>query len=87
MSKGKSFWDEAAERWPSSVVARTEIGKFTGGAMSEKYIANLDSLGEGPSVRLRTGRKVLYPVIPLTQWLSERSKEVFSKRRAGVDYD
>jgi len=87
MSKGKSFWDEAAERWPSFVVVRTEIGKFTCVAMSEKYIANLDSLGEGPSVRLRTGRKVLYPVIPLPQWLSDHSKVVFLKRRAGVDYD
>lgn len=87
MSKGKSIWDEAAERWPSSVVARTEIGKFTGGAMSEKYIANLDSLGEGPSVRLKTGRKVLYPVIPLTQWLVGRSSVISSKRKAGGDHD
>lgn len=31
------------EKWPSSVVSRTEIRKFTGGLISEKYIANLDS--------------------------------------------
>jgi len=37
-----------ADKWPSSVIARTEVEKFTGGIVSEKYIANLDSEGRGP---------------------------------------
>ena len=34
-----------ADRWPSAWVARTEVDRFTGGIVSEKYLANLDSKG------------------------------------------
>ena len=34
-------------RWPSSIVARTEIKKFTGGAISPKTLANKDSNARG----------------------------------------
>ena len=33
---------ELASKWPSSIVARTEIRKFTGGILTERYCANLD---------------------------------------------
>lgn len=62
-----------ADRWPSSLVARTEIKKFTGGILSEKYLANLDSLGRGPEGRIRCGRKVCYQVDQFVQWLEARS--------------
>ena len=45
-----------AERWPSPYVARQEIKQVSGGIISEKYIANLDSQGAGPSGRIRCGR-------------------------------
>jgi hypothetical protein len=59
-------------KWPSSVVARTDIRNFTGGLMSERYIANLDSQGAGPKGRFKLGRKVGYPVDSLISWLEER---------------
>jgi hypothetical protein len=65
-----------AERWPSSMVARTEIENFTGGIISEKYIANLDSAGKGPAGRVRCGRKIAYPVSELVSWLESRSELV-----------
>lgn len=65
-----------AARWPSAWVARTAISQFTGGAISEKYLANLDSLGKGPKSRLRVGRKILYPTISLCEWLAERTELV-----------
>jgi len=65
-----------AERWPSSMVARTEIEKFTGGMISEKYIANLDSQGKGPMGRIRCGRKVAYPVNEFVKWLEARSEVI-----------
>ena len=37
------------DRWPSSLVARAEAGKFSGGAIRGRYFANLDSAGQGPS--------------------------------------
>ena len=57
----KVIFQEMADRWPSAIVARTEIDKFSGGMMSGKYLANLDCQGVGP-VRVVCGRKVGYPV-------------------------
>ena len=67
---------QMAAHWPSPIVARTEIEKFTGGLISEKYQANLDSAGKGPEGRIRIGRKVAYPVNEYLTWLKERSEEI-----------
>lgn len=63
-----------AEKWPSSVVARTVINQFTGGAIEPRYMANLDSEGKGPEGSFRIKRKVVYPVSSLIKWLEERSE-------------
>lgn len=65
-----------SKNWPSSVVARQEVPKFAGGAISEKYLANLDSQGLGPKGRIKIGRRVAYPVDSLIQWLEDRSEVV-----------
>jgi len=62
-----------ATKWPSTIVARRKIKEFTGGILSEKYIANLDSLGQGPP-RIRIGRQVAYPVDSLISWLEKRTE-------------
>lgn len=72
----KASFQELAAKWPSAIVARTEIGRFSGGAISERYLANLDSAGEGPVGRFRCGRKICYPVASLCRWLDERSTVV-----------
>lgn len=61
-----------AANWPSSYVARGLIREFTGGGLSPKRLANLDSLGEGPDGAVRCGRKVMYPVKNLVRWLEKR---------------
>jgi hypothetical protein len=68
------IFTEMAARWPSNVIAREDVDRFSGGAVSPRYLANLDSRGAGPKERLRIGRKVCYPVMPFIQWLHERSK-------------
>lgn len=65
-----------ADNWPSPFVARQEVGKFTGGIINPKYLANLDSQGKGPEGRIRVGRKIAYPVSPFIVWLEERSEVV-----------
>ncbi|MGA3085434.1 MAG: hypothetical protein ABSE95_11650 [Thermodesulfobacteriota bacterium] len=65
-----------AAKWPSSFVSRQEVGHFTGGIISEKYLANLDSRGLGPKGRIRVGRKIAYPVTELVAWLEGRSESV-----------
>ena len=77
-----TIFEEMAERWQAPVVARTEIKVFTGGAMNEKYLANLDSAGLGPAGRFRLGRKIVYPVRPLVEWLESRATEVKDRHRA-----
>ncbi|HPD60850.1 MAG TPA: hypothetical protein PKV48_03710 [Thermodesulfobacteriota bacterium] len=72
----KNIFQMMAERWPSAVVARTEIGSFTGGIVSEKYLANLDCQGRGPMGRFRIGRKIVYPVSSVLEWLEKRAEKV-----------
>jgi hypothetical protein len=67
---------QLVEKWPSAVVARTEVETFTGGAITAKYLANLDSLGKGPKGRLRVGRKILYPTSSFCEWLIDRTELV-----------
>ncbi len=64
--------------WPSAIVARSEIGRFSGGILTPGNLANLDCLGEGPE-RIRIGRKVAYPVDTLISWLAKKSTKLEPK--------
>jgi|GEM_PF-3896378 len=61
-----------AAKWPSSIVCRREVGKFSGEVLSEKYMANLDSLGMGPK-RFYIGRRTVYIVSDLIEWMESRA--------------
>lgn len=62
-----------ARNWHSPIVSRTEISKFSGGLLTPRTLANLDSLNAGPP-RGNCGRKVFYPVDELVKWLEEKAK-------------
>ena len=62
-----------ASRWQSALVARSEIGQFSGGAINPRTLANLDSMGEGPSGRMKIGRKIAYPVCNVIKWMESRA--------------
>ena len=70
----RDVFNEMVARWPSSVVARAEVKKFTGGGISPKTIANADSDGTGPAERFFIGRRVCYPVSALVEWLRHNTK-------------
>lgn len=73
----ESIFAEMASKWPSAIVSRTSIKEFTGGLLSERYCANLDSLGKGCPSRVRIGgRRVAYPVNELVKWLEARSEVI-----------
>lgn len=65
-----------AEKWPSAIVGRQQIEAFTGGIMTEKYLAILDSQRRGPRNRVRIGRKIGYLAHELILWLESRSEFV-----------
>ncbi len=67
-----------AEKWPSAIVSRDKVEDFTGGLITSKYLANLDSAKdkEGPPSRIKIGRKVAYPVAEFVEWLEKRAKRL-----------
>lgn len=81
----ETLFQGLAAKWPSTVVARTEVENFTGGLMSEKYQANLDSQGKGPEGRIRIGRKIAYPVNNYIRWLEKRSAVVPGRKQKSED--
>lgn len=62
-----------AVKWQSAYVSRSEIYAFSGGIITSKTIANLDSLGVGPTGRIRVSRRICYPVVSLIAWLESRA--------------
>jgi hypothetical protein len=72
----QDIFDDMAERWPSAVVARQHVESFSGGAITAKTLANMDSQGVGPQGRFRLGRGIVYPVSDLVTWLRSRSEPV-----------
>jgi hypothetical protein len=75
------MFKKLAEKWPSSMVARTEIERFTGGIIKEKYLANLDCQGKGPEGRIRIGRKIAYPVDAVISFLEHRMEPVKARKQ------
>ena len=65
-----------ADKWPSAIVSRDKIEDFTGGLITSKYLANIDSAGDkkGPQGRIRIGRKVAYLVSEFVKWLEARAE-------------
>lgn len=71
----KDIFEQMAHKWPSSIVSRSEVGNFSGGAVSPKFLANADSAGFGPAEKIMIGKRVCYPVDAFTAWLRARTKE------------
>ena len=64
------------KKWPSSIVARQHVAKFSGGVLNAKTMANRDAAGTGPRERLRIGRKIAYPVEALVTWMRENATTI-----------
>lgn len=66
---------DLANKWPSDIVARSEVHNLTGGLIKPQTMANLDSKGEGCPRRVLINGKVGYPVADFLGWLKARGKE------------
>lgn len=60
------------ESWPSPIVARAEVGRFSGGLLHPRTMANLDAKGEGPG-KIVIGGKVAYDRDALARWIESRA--------------
>lgn len=76
------FFQDLLDRWPSTHVARHEVGRFSGGILHPRTMANLDSKGVGPRGRVRFGRVVAYPVRELIEWMEGRTQRADTAQRA-----
>ena len=70
------LYQQMADAWGSPIVPRSKIEEFTGGLISGKYLANLDSAGQGIPGAIRCGNKVAYPTKSLVMWLTARSNSI-----------
>lgn len=66
-------FEQMVDRWPSAIVARRDVEKFTGGMVKSKFLANQDSLGTGPDDRIEIAGRIGYPIESLIIWLRARS--------------
>ncbi|MCA1906239.1 MAG: hypothetical protein LDL11_06595 [Desulfarculus sp.] len=60
--------------WPP-IIARADVGHYTGGVISAKTLANHDCAGTGPK-RLKIGRKIAYRAEDLAAWLAGKAVDL-----------
>jgi len=65
----KKHLQNIKDRWPSSIVARTEVGPFSGGVLNARSLANADCKGTGPEGAFRIGKKIVYPVDSVIEYM------------------
>lgn len=51
------------------IFTREEAAKHMGGLFKAKTLNNIDSRGDGPTIRVRVGKKVAYERHSFVQWL------------------
>lgn len=69
----KNGFEDLRDSLPA-IIARTEVGRLTGGLINPRSLANLDAEGSGP-VRFKLGRKVAYLREDFIAWLRSRVQE------------
>jgi hypothetical protein len=69
----KKSLNELKNKWPSSIVARTDVKQFSGGALCPGTLANEDSRGTGPKGAFKIGKKKVYPVDSLIDYMAKHA--------------
>jgi hypothetical protein len=67
----EQIFDNLSRKAPE-ILTRQKIHELTGGLISSKTLANLDSEGDGIQPRLRIGGKVAYPKEAVIEFLKRR---------------
>ena len=75
-NSSKSSLQNLHEAWASPFVAREKVSLFSGGILTARTMANLDSRGLGVEDRFRVGRKVVYPKKSLIEFLENRYESI-----------
>ena len=62
-------FDALERKWKSTLVARQKVGDLTGGAVTPATMAYYDRMKKGPASGRYLGRKMVYEVRDLINWL------------------
>lgn len=65
--------EKLIESWSAPLVARAEVGRFSGGLLHPRTMANIDAQGIGPG-KIVVGGKVAYDRDGLARWVESRAK-------------
>lgn len=69
---GEKFdFQKLADAWGAPLVMRRDIGRFSGGALHPRTMANRDALGTGIPGRIVIEGKVAYPTSEVIRYLEE----------------
>lgn len=63
---------ELVRAWPSNIVCRDQLGKFSANLLHPRTMSNADSRGEGPAGAIYFGRKVAYPTAAVADYIAAR---------------
>lgn len=74
MTATESVFQAMASEWSSPFIFRRDVPAATSGAISRKYLANLDSCGQGPTSKFTLNGKVAYEKTNFFNWLADRTK-------------
>lgn len=69
----KDIFDELKEYCPRGYVTRDELKRITGGLICGRTMAVLDQKGKGIKNRQIIGRKVVYFIDDLIEWLKNNT--------------
>lgn len=72
-SSGNSIFWERLEADLPPVFARARVSELCGGIIAPGTLANLDSQGKGPAVRVKVGKHIGYERASFVRWLKERT--------------
>ena len=75
----RTITSQIISRSSRPVVSRVEAARLSGGLVTPKTLANLDSQGLGPGARVRYGKKIGYPVEEFARWLADRIQPISPK--------
>jgi hypothetical protein len=74
MTTTETVFETLASEWSGPFILRRDVPAATHGAISRKYLANLDSQGSGPSSKFLLNGRIAYEKQDFFRWLAARTR-------------
>lgn len=71
MGNFDAFFEHINDNLPM-IFDRETAAKTLGGILGKKTLANADAAGNGPAVKLKIGKKIVYERASFIEWLKSR---------------